>query len=209
MDRNALIFAVGTLASSAILLVRDPVFAGGLAVSVIAFSALWLVSLAVRDASIVDVFWGLGFVVVGGYYLTTLSTMPTARGWLVISLVAVWGLRLAVHIGIRNAGSGEDFRYRKWRDEAGSNFWWISYFKVFLLQAVVLWVVSSPVMLAQPGGADGGWSIFDLVALAIWIVGFLFEMVSDWQLSRFKKDPANTGRVMRSGLWSLSRATRA
>jgi steroid 5-alpha reductase family enzyme len=139
------------------------------------------------------------------YYLTTLSTPPTARGWLVISLVTVWGLRLSIHIGIRNAGSGEDFRYRKWRDEAGSDFWWVSYFKVFLMQAIVLWVVSSPVMLAQGGGAPGGWSVLDLVALTMWMVGFLFEVVSDWQLARFKKDPANVGQVMRSGLWSLSR----
>jgi steroid 5-alpha reductase family enzyme len=200
-----LVFVVGTLATSAILLVRDPVFAGGLAVSVIAFSALWLVSLAIRNASIVDVFWGLGFVVVGFYYIATLSTTPTARGWLVISLITVWGLRLAIHIGIRNAGSGEDFRYRKWRDEAGSGFWWISYFKVFLLQAVVLWVVSSPVILAQLGGTPSSWSILDLVAVTLWIVGFLFEVIADWQLTRFKRDPANAGRVMRSGLWSLSR----
>jgi steroid 5-alpha reductase family enzyme len=205
MDRNAVIFAIGTLAASAILLMHDPVFAGGLAVSAVAFSALWLLSLALRNASIVDVFWGLGFVVIGIYYLSTLSNPPTARGWLVMALVSVWGLRLSIYIGLRNAGSGEDFRYRKWRHEAGSNFWWISYFKVFLLQAIVLWVVSSPVMLAQRGDAPSGWSVLDLVALTCWLVGFLFEVISDWQLARFKKDPANAGQVMRSGLWSLSR----
>lgn len=205
MDRNALIFAVGTLAASALLLMRDPAFVDGLVVSTVAFSALWLLSLALRNASIVDVFWGLGFVVVGTYYLTALSTPPTARLWLVISLVTLWGLRLSIHIGIRNAGAGEDFRYRKWRDEAGADFWWVSFFKVFLMQAVVLWVVSSPVKLAQGGGAPSDWSVLDLVALTMWIIGFLFEVVSDWQLARFKKDPANAGQVMRSGLWSLSR----
>jgi len=205
MDRNALVFTIGTLAASAILLTHDPEFVSGLAVSVAAFSTLWLVSLALRDASIVDVFWGLGFVVVGAYYLTTLSTAPTTRGWLVISLVTLWGLRLSIHIGVRNAGAGEDFRYRKWREEAGSNFWWVSYFKVFLLQAVVLWVVSSPVLLAQRGAEPRAWSLLDVVALTIWIVGFQFEIVADWQLMRFKKDPAATGQVLQSGLWAMSR----
>jgi steroid 5-alpha reductase family enzyme len=205
VERNALIFAIGTLASSAMLLMRDSAFAGGLAASVAAFSALWLVSLALRDASIVDVFWGLGFVVVSFYYLMTGSTTPTDRGWLVMLLTVVWGLRLSIHIGIRNAGSGEDFRYRKWRAEAGPSFWWISYFKVFLLQAVVLWVVSSPVMFAQRDGGFVAWSVLDAIGLALWGVGFLFEAISDWQLKRFKKDPANEGQVMRSGLWSLSR----
>jgi steroid 5-alpha reductase family enzyme len=120
-------------------------------------------------------------------------------------LVVVWGLRLAIHIGIRNAGSGEDFRYRKWRQEAGPNFWWISYLKIFLLQAVVLWVVSSPVVFAQRGADPGEWSVLDIVGLTLWSVGFLFEVISDWQLMRFKQDPANAGQVMRSGLWSLSR----
>jgi steroid 5-alpha reductase family enzyme len=205
VDKNAVIFVIGTLVTGGVLLTHDSVFFGGLAVSVSAFSALWMVSLALHNASIVDVFWGLGFVVLGVYYVSTLSTAPTARGWLVIALVALWGFRLALHIGIRNSGAGEDFRYRTWREDAGSSFWWISYFKVFLLQAIVLWLVSSPVMLAQGGSASDGWRVLDLAGLAFWVVGFLFEVISDWQLTRFKNDPTNAGQVMRSGLWSLSR----
>ncbi len=204
MDRNTLIFVVAALAASGLLLTSGHSFTGGLVFAAIAFSALWLFSLLLKDASIVDIFWGPGFILVGAYYAMTVSGGPTLRGLLVLGLVTVWGLRLALHIGIRNAGAGEDFRYRKWREEAGTNFWWISLFKVFLLQAVVLWIVSSPLLLAQLGGGESVTPL-DVLGLALWVFGFLFETVADWQLQRFKKNPATSGHVMRSGLWSLSR----
>ena len=204
MDRNALIFVVAALAATGLLLTSGHGFAGGLVVAAASFSALWLVSLMLRDASIVDVFWGPGFIVIGAYYAMTVSEAPSLRGLLVLGLVTVWGLRLALHIGIRNAGAGEDFRYRKWREEAGTNFWWISLFKVFLLQAVVLWIVSSPLLPAQLGGGES-LTMLDALGIALWIFGFLFETVADWQLQRFKKNPDTSGQVMRSGLWSVTR----
>jgi steroid 5-alpha reductase family enzyme len=134
----------------------------------------------------------------------TVSGAPSLRGLLVLGLVTVWGLRLALHIGVRNAGAGEDFRYRKWREEAGTSFWWISLLKVFLLQAVLLWIVSSPLQLAQLGGGESVTAL-DVLGVGLWGFGFLFETVADWQLQRFKKGPATSGHVMRSGLWSVSR----
>jgi len=204
MDRNAFVFVIATLAAIALLLTSGYGFAGGLVVSAVAFTILWLVSLRLENAGIVDIFWGPGFIFVGTYYTMTVPGAPTLRGLLVLALVAVWGLRLALHIGIRNAGAGEDFRYRKWREEAGNRFWWISLLKVFLLQALVLWIVSSPLLLAQLGGGES-LTALDLLGLTLWSFGFLFETVADWQLWRFKKDPATAGRVMRSGLWSVSR----
>jgi steroid 5-alpha reductase family enzyme len=204
MDRNTLIFVVAALAATVLLLTSGHGFAGGLVVAAVAFSALWLVSLLLRDASIVDIFWGPGFIIVGTYYAMTISGEPNFRGLLVLGLVTVWGLRLALHIGLRNVGAGEDFRYRKWREEAGANFWWISLFKVFLLQAVVLWIVSSPLLLAQLGGGESV-TMLDALGIALWVFGFLFETVADWQLQRFKKNPETSGQVMRSGLWSVSR----
>ena len=204
MDRNTLVFVVASLAAIGLLLASGHGFVGGLAVASVAFSALWLVSLLLKDAGIVDIFWGLGFILVGVYYAMTASGAPSLRGLLVLGLVTVWGSRLALHIGSRNAGAGEDFRYRKWREEAGTNFWWISLLKVFLLQAVLLWIVSSPLLLAQlDGGKDI--TVFDVLGFALWGFGFLFETVADWQLHRFKKNPATSGQVMRSGLWSVSR----
>lgn len=204
MDRNTLVFVFAALAATGLLLTSGHGFAAGLLVAAIAFFALWLVSLIVRDASIVDIFWGPGFILVGAFYAMTTPGSPSLRGLLVLGLVTIWGLRLALHIGFRNAGAGEDFRYRKWREEAGANFWWISLFKVFLLQAFVLWVVSSPLLLTHIGG-DEGMIAFGVLGVSLWGFGFLFESVADRQLRRFKNDPANSGQVMRSGLWSVCR----
>jgi steroid 5-alpha reductase family enzyme len=204
MDRNTFVFVVATLAAIGLLFSSGYGFAGGLVVLAVAFTVLWLVSLPLENAGIVDIFWGPGFILVGAYYATTVSGAPTLRGLLVLGLVTVWGLRLALYIGIRNAGAGEDFRYRKWREEAGTRFWWISLVKVFLLQALVLWIVSSPLLLAQLDGGENMIAL-DLLGIALWGFGLLFETVADWQLLRFKKRSTNAGRVMRSGLWSVSR----
>jgi steroid 5-alpha reductase family enzyme len=193
------------LVSCTLLLTTGLPFIPGLLVSVFAFTALWVVSLVLENASIVDVFWGIGFIIVAWFYTATVPETATFRGLLSSILVTVWGLRLALHVGFRNAGAGEDFRYRKWRQEAGSNFWWISYFKVFLLQSVILWVVSSPLLLSQLEHDGAPFGLFEFAGVGLWVIGFLFESVADWQLARFKRNPDNQGRILRSGLWSLSR----
>lgn len=165
---------------------------------------LWLFSLAKRDASIVDAFWGIGFVLIASFYFF-ISDGADFRKWLVLILVAIWGLRLSVHILRRNWGKGEDYRYRAWREEAGKSFWWISYFKVFLLQGVILWVVSFPLLAAQSSLAPSSWTFFDLAGMMLWSIGFFFEAAGDFQLSRFKRNPANQGKVMRRGLWAYTR----
>lgn len=205
MSTNVALFAVGVVASGVLLLASGQPLLAGLAVAVVAFTLLWIVSLVTKNAGIVDVFWGPGFVVVGGYHLLTGDGDVTQRGVLVLALTTLWAVRLALHIGVRNAGSGEDFRYRSWREESGRSFWWVSYFKVFLLQAVVLWIVSSPLPLAQLDGPRARLSAADAVGLSLFVVGLLFEAVADWQLSRFKRNLANRGRVMTTGLWSRSR----
>lgn len=204
MNRDILIFTVGAFIAGSLLIASGNGFAGGLAVTVIGFTALWVVSLIVRNASIVDVYWGPGFIAVGAYYAIGVAAASSVRGLLVLALVTVWALRLGLHIGFRNAGIGEDFRYRQWREQAGRKFWWTSYFKVFLLQAVVLWIVSSPLLLAQLGGHQH-LTVLDVIGLATWGLGFVFEAVADWQLQNFKKNPVNRGQVLRTGLWSLSR----
>jgi steroid 5-alpha reductase family enzyme len=204
MGRYELIFVVAVIAFAALMATSGYPFWIGLAGAAVFFSALWMASLALRNAGIVDVFWGPGLVLVGWLYFA-FGGAASQRGLLVCLLVTIWGVRLALHIAVRNAGQGEDFRYAAWREQSASSFWWVSLFKVFLLQAVVLWIVSAPLMLAQSGGSSSRLGVFDGIGIALWAVGFAFEAVADWQLLRFKRDPANSGLVMRSGLWRLSR----
>ena len=169
---------------------------------------LWLVSLALRDSSIVDSFWGVGFVVIAAAAAAASPAGPAAlapRAYLIGALVAVWGLRLSHYIFWRNRGKGEDYRYRKWRQEAGPSWWWRSFFKVFLLQGVVMWLVAAPIVaaIAAPEPRPIGW--LDFAGVAVWLTGFLFEAVGDWQLARFKADPANKGRLFTGGVWRYTR----
>ena len=176
----------------------------GLAAIVALFTLLWLVSLAIKNASIVDIWWGLGFIVMAGAYALTTDGVA-ARRVLVLALVSLWGVRLAWYIGSRNIGHGEDFRYAKWRKENGASWWWYSYVKVFLLQAVIGWVVGMPLYYALRAPQPTSLTAFDVVGGAIFVVGFLFEAVGDEQMRRFRANPGNKGRLMNTGLWRYTR----
>jgi steroid 5-alpha reductase family enzyme len=168
-------------------------------------TALWLVSLLRHDASIVDPFWGVGFVLAVWIGFALTPGGAASREWLIVLLVTLWGMRLSLHIWLRNRGRGEDFRYRAWRTEHGERWWWRSYFQVFLLQGLLLWIISAPLLAAQLGGAHADLNGLDLVAVLVWGVGFYFETVGDRQLARFRADPANRGRVLKTGLWRFTR----
>jgi steroid 5-alpha reductase family enzyme len=164
--------------------------------------ALWAISLRRRDVSIVDIFWGLGFVVVA--WITCLTAPGEAgRSWLMAGLTTVWGLRLAGYLAWRKHGKPEDYRYRAMRDAYGERFRWISLFLVFGLQGVIMWIVAMPIQ-AGPSSATP-WHWLDALGIVIWTVGFLFETVGDLQLARFKSEPANRGQVMDRGLWRYTR----
>jgi len=167
---------------------------------------LWLLSLILRNSSIVDIFWGMGFIII--FWLGALlvpGDMP-ARSILLGVIVSIWGLRLSLYIYQRNHGKPEDFRYAKWREEAGRAWWWQSFFKVFLLQGVLLWIISTPLLAMQTSSAsDSALSCYDLIAIIIWLTGFAFEAGGDYQLARFKANPANKGKLLTTGLWSVTR----
>lgn len=167
--------------------------------------ALWLVSLALKNSSIVDIFWGTGFVVVAWIVNILAPGGITPRKWLLDALVTIWGLRLSIHILIRNWAKPEDFRYQAWRKEAGSAWWWRSFFKVFLLQGIIMWVVSAPLVAGQITPQSDRLTWLDLAAALIWLIGFFFEAVGDWQLARFKANPANKGKIMQTGVWRFTR----
>ena len=176
----------------------------GLAAVIALGIILWLVSLAVRDSSIVDIAWGpLIFLIGLTYYLAT--DAPGSRARLIVALVALWAVRLAAHIGARNLGHGEDFRYAAWRAQHPDTWWIRSYFKVFLLQGVIAWIVAMPLFYAITTNASSGWTMWDWAGVALFAFGFLFEAIGDEQLRRFKANPANKGHVMNTGLWRYTR----
>jgi steroid 5-alpha reductase family enzyme len=181
------------------------VYLAGLAVILAIMFCLWVVSLIIRNSSIVDIFWGTGFVIAAWLYTLLASGDMTLRRGLIDLLVTIWGLRLSIHILRRNWGKTEDFRYRKWREEAGSRWSWISLFRVFLLQGVLLWIISAPLAAAQVLGASRSLMIFDGLGIALWLIGFSFEAVGDYQLARFLKNPSRQGKVLDSGVWRYTR----
>ena len=181
------------------------VYFSGLMIIVIAMTLLWLVSVFLKNASIVDPFWGLGFVIAGVFYFYITEGLEI-RKLIVLTLLIIWGLRLSIYLGWRNLGKGEDFRYQQFRKDYGEKrYWWISYFQVFLLQGVLLWLISAPLLSAlfYSGGSD--LNIFDYAAIIIWIIGFSFEAGGDFQLARFKLDPKNKGKVLNTGFWKYTR----
>jgi steroid 5-alpha reductase family enzyme len=166
---------------------------------------LWLISLVLKNSSIVDIFWGLGFVLAGWVYFFLTPMGAVSRKWLLIGLVTIWGLRLSLYILWRNWGKPEDFRYQTWRKESGESWWWRSFFKVFLLQGLLMWVISAPLHAAQAGTQPHSLIWLDFLGAAIWAFGFLFEAAGDWQLADFKSKPENRGKVLNTGVWRFTR----
>lgn len=166
------------------------------------FAVLWAVSVARRDVSIVDIFWGPAFV--AGACLIWFREGHSS-GWhqLHLGLVAVWGLRLALHIAVRGRGHGEDRRYAAMREKNGPRFVWLSLFTVFALQATLVAILSSPLAIVQARAVvRPAWCA---AGAAIWLLGFLFEAVGDAQLLAFQRDPSQRGKVLDSGLWRYTR----
>jgi steroid 5-alpha reductase family enzyme len=153
---------------------------------------------------VIDVFWGLGFAVVGltGLVLSAGHGYDTRR-WLVAALTAVWGLRLAGHIAWRGRGEPEDPRYEKMLARAHGNRNLYALRQVYLLQGVSLWFISFPVQVAQYD--PDPLTVVSYVGVAVFAIGLFFESVGDLQLAQFKGDPANKGKVLDNGLWRYTR----
>lgn len=164
----------------------------------------WLVSRVVGDASIADVFWGLGFV--GLAWLT----WAIERGSLIVPiLITIWGLRLALHIGVRNYSQKPDFRYENMRLKNPQNWWWWSFFKVFLLQASLLWIIGLVVIEGTRVDASQGSPSLIALGIGISLIGIIYESIADYQLTRFRSLQRNGSSkartVLTTGLWQYSR----
>jgi len=181
------------------------VYLVGLALIVAMVTLLWIYSVIIKNASIVDVFWGFGFVVTNFIYLI-MNDVTNPRQWLLVILVSVWGIRLSGYIGWRNYGKEEDFRYQKFREDYGAHrYWWVSYFQVFLLQGLLMWLISAPLLATHFYSQPNSLNLIDLIALIVWLIGFVFEAGGDWQLANFKAKPENKGKVLNTGFWHYTR----
>lgn len=183
--------------------IRDAAFQAALLI-LAGMTILWLVSLRLRDVSIVDIFWGTGFAVLAVFYAATTDGFAPRR-LLLAGLVVIWGARLSVHIFRRSIGQPEDPRYAAWREARAGSFWWRSFFTVFLLQGLLMWLISMPLLVGQAAQVPARLTLLDGLGATVWLIGFLFESVGDAQLRRFKSDPANRGKVLQTGLWKYTR----
>jgi steroid 5-alpha reductase family enzyme len=166
---------------------------------------LWLWSILITNVSIVDVFWGLGFVIINTFYALQSEPLAT-RQLLLLLLVSVWGLRLSVYLAWRNYGRGEDFRYQEFRRTYGvTRYWWISYFQVFLLQGALLLLISLPLLATHTNTQNNTLHWLDYLAIVVWLIGFIFEAGGDYQLWRFKQNSALKGQVLQTGFWKYTR----
>lgn len=162
----------------------------------------WAVSVAIKDVSFVDSLWSLFFLVAAIVFALDVDAL-SARAMIVLALVTIWSARLSLHITVRNWGQEEDYRYQAIRANNEPGFAFKSLYIVFGLQGVLAWIVCAPLLPAISSGNAPGY--LDAVAAVLWLAGFVFEVGGDYQLQQFKKDSANKGKVLDTGLWALTR----
>lgn len=203
MNVRILILLLAVGAAAAWLFIQKPELHAGLYLLLGLFTACWLLSLLLKNSSIVDILWGPAFGIMAWFYLFTSHGVPMQRNVLFCILISMWGLRLGWHIGLRNVGKPEDPRYQAFRQQGGKHYWWISLFRVFGFQALIVWVLSS--MFYQAMDHVYAFHLTDFLGIALWLLGYYLESKADRQLADFRKNPANAGKVMDQGLWKYSR----
>ena len=167
------------------------------------FLGFFTIGTLIKNNSIVDIGWGLGFVVVS--WFTTLRSGNFYLANIILTLlITIWGLRLFYHIIKRNIGKPEDFRYANWRKEWGKLVIPRAFLQVYMLQGVFMFVVALPIILLN-NEPYSKLTIFGVIGIIVWIIGFYFESLGDYQLKMFKSNPQNKGKILDSGLWSYTR----
>lgn len=157
----------------------------------------------IKNNSIIDIGWGLGFITIS-LVLFSISPYIELKHYLITIFITIWGSRLSLHIFLRSRGKGEDFRYAQWRKNWGNKAAWIAFYKVFLLQGMLMLIISLPIIFVY-NSQQTNISLINIIGVAIFIFGFLFESVADYQLTKFKKKEENKGRIITSGLWKYTR----
>ena len=167
------------------------------------YATFWfLISLIKKRNDVADIAWGMGYVLVCTYIIITQTTSILFK--LISVLVALWGIRLSAHIYFRNRKKPEDFRYNQWRKQWGKTFLWRSYLQVYLLQAFFLFIIALPILNAANYPQEQ-LTAHSITGFLIWLIGFVFQAVGDYQLSQFVKTRADKEAIMNTGLWRYSR----
>ncbi|GEN56735.1 steroid 5-alpha reductase [Halolactibacillus alkaliphilus] len=169
------------------------------------FTTIFVIATIIKNNSIVDIGWGMGFVI-GSWVTLAITENPTVLSYLVVGFITLWGLRLSIRLLKRNYGKPEDFRYAQWRKEWGENVVIIAFFRVFMVQGIINFVVGSAgyaIIKFNTFDFSGLEQIFVYLGLLIAFVGLFFEVVGDEQLRQHIKKGTRT--LLQSGLWSITR----
>ena len=164
----------------------------------------YIVSLVTRTTTVVDIFWGLGFVLLSWFTLYSNGTyLP--RQILTTLLVTLWGLRLSGYILYRNWGKGEDPRYEAIVAKWSTLFHVRSFLQIFMVQAVLLFIIALPIVIINTSNVEGLFRFYDYFSVLLWMIGFAFEVIGDWQLNKFLTNPDNKGKILTTGIWRYTR----
>jgi steroid 5-alpha reductase family enzyme len=167
-------------------------------------SALFVVAMRLVNNGVADVGYGIAFIVVILATVLQVGSLTTVQ-WVIVALPLIWGVRLALRIGRKNLNKPEDFRYAAWRKEWGDSVYVRSFLQIYMLQGLIVFCIALPVLLMLVFPTDAANGALTIAGVALWVVGFLFQTIGDYQLDRFVANKANKGQIMMSGLWAYSR----
>lgn len=163
----------------------------------------YFIGRALKNNGIVDILWGLGFVITT-VYLVFMYGIKNNATLIILGIITLWGIRLSLRIYFRNKGKKEDFRYAKWREEWGKYVNVRAFFQIYMLQALVMFVMMLPIYYIVSTNRTPNYYILSVGSL-IWLIGYIFEVVGDYQLDKFKKNIQEKGKIMKKGLWRYTR----
>ncbi len=165
---------------------------------------MFIIAQIKKDNSIVDIGWGLGFVIIAFVSYFSTSGAHSFREMIVLILVSIWGVRLFLHLLIRSIGRGEDFRYVNFRKQWGKNATVIAFFRVFMMQGAFMLLLAYPIIFVNIAKTTN-FDVLATIGVLIWLIGFIFQSVGDYQLERFKKRKKHKEEILKTGLWRYSR----
>jgi steroid 5-alpha reductase family enzyme len=178
-------------------------FGGSFTFVIFLMAALWLIYLFQHNAAIVDIGWGISFLITAWIYFF-LGDGDLLKKLIMTAMATVWAGRLTTHLFLRYVPEKEDPRYTRLREKWGGDSSGVLFLMLFIFQGVLVVILSLPFFLVG-WGSTSEWSRWEFIGILVWLVGVLGEAAADKQLADFVKDPENKGKVCNRGLWRFSR----